>query len=242
MIKYSYTKQTEYTMKFVAHRGASIEAQENTLEALRLGARLGAYACECDIRVTKDKSYVLFHDSELTRLTGDGDKLKDITEFEMREKLSAKGLSLTRLSDIKAEDLGESYLLCDLSSDLEYDDGLFKMLSELPVKVICGIHRPEEALMASRYFPPERILAFMSEPDLAKACCDNGAGVIRLWEGWLTSVTPDDIKRSCPDAEVFIMAGNNETGNNGSVKTIKHFKEINADGVIFNDIRLAYEL
>ena len=67
IIKYSYIKQTEYTMKFVAHRGASIEAQENTLEALRLGARLGAYACECDIRVTKDKSYVLFHDSDLVR-------------------------------------------------------------------------------------------------------------------------------------------------------------------------------
>ena len=137
-------------MKYIAHRGASVEEQENTLEALRLGARLGAYACECDIRITKDKSYVLFHDSDLTRLTGDSEKLVEITECEMREKLSAKGLSLTRLSDVKAEDLGASYLLCDLSSDLEYNESLFKMLSELPIKVICGIHNPNEALLASK--------------------------------------------------------------------------------------------
>ncbi len=37
------------------------------------------------------------------------------------------------------------------------------------------------------------------------------------------------------------MAGNNETGNNGSKKTIEYFKSINADGVILNDIRLAVE-
>jgi glycerophosphoryl diester phosphodiesterase len=224
-------------MKFVAHRGASIEAQENTLEALRLGARLGAYACECDIRVTKDKSYVLFHDSDLARLTGDGDKLKDITEFEMREKLSAKGLSLTRLSDIKAEDLGESYLLCDLSSDLEYDDGLFKMLSELPVKVICGIHRPEEARMASKYFPPEQILAFLPDVKLAKEFYDNGAGIIRLWEAWTTHTPPEAIKAICPKAQVFIMSCNPETGYDGSTETIAHFEELNADGVLLNNIR-----
>ena len=39
-------------IKFIAHRGASVEAQENTLEAIRLGATLGAYACEADLRIT----------------------------------------------------------------------------------------------------------------------------------------------------------------------------------------------
>jgi hypothetical protein len=116
------------------------------------------------------------------------------------------------------------------------------MLSELPIRVICGIHNPDEALMASKYFPPERILAFMLDATWAKACYENGAGIIRLWEGWLTSVTPDDVKRECPNTEVFIMAGNNETGNNGSLKTIEYFEKINADGVIMNDIRLASEL
>ena len=227
-------------MKYVAHRGASLEAQENTVDSLRLGARLGAYACECDIRITKDKRYVLFHDSDLVRLTGDADKVKDITEEEMRKKLSAKGLSLTSFSEIKAEDLGESYLLCDLSSDLTYNDELFRMLSQAPTKVICGIHKPEEALLASKYFPRERILAFMLDPTRAKACYDNGAGMIRLWEGWLTSVNPDDVKKDCPNAEIFIMAGNDETGNNGSKKRLEYFEKIGADGAIFNDIRIAY--
>lgn len=226
-------------IKFIAHRGASVEAQENTLEAIRLGAALGAYACEADLRITADKKYVLFHDSDLLRLTGNADKVKYITEEEMREKLSAKGLSLTTFDEISKEDLGESYLLCDLSSDLEYTDELFLMLSKSPVKVICGIHKPDEALMASKYFPPDRILSFMSDISEAKKCYENGAGIIRLWEGWLSATKPDDIKAVCPNAQVFIMSGNNETGNNGSIATIEFFKKINADGVLLNDIRLA---
>ena len=31
-------------MKLIAHRGASLECQENTLESLIQGAKLGAYA------------------------------------------------------------------------------------------------------------------------------------------------------------------------------------------------------
>ena len=52
-----------------AHRGASHEAPENTLAALRLGFGQGADAGECDVRLTRDGRVVLCHDAT-TRRTG----------------------------------------------------------------------------------------------------------------------------------------------------------------------------
>lgn len=53
-----------------AHRGASHDAPENTLAALRLGFAQGADAGECDIRLSGDGRAILLHDAD-TRRTGD---------------------------------------------------------------------------------------------------------------------------------------------------------------------------
>lgn len=52
-----------------AHRGASHDAPENTLAALRLGFAQGADAGECDIRLSGDGRAILLHDAD-TRRTG----------------------------------------------------------------------------------------------------------------------------------------------------------------------------
>ena len=54
----------------VAHRGASSDAPENTLAALRLGFEQGADAGECDVRQTSDGHVVLLHDASARRTTG----------------------------------------------------------------------------------------------------------------------------------------------------------------------------
>lgn len=51
-----------------AHRGASHDAPENTLAALRLGFAQGADAGECDIRLTADGHAVLLHDDGTHRV------------------------------------------------------------------------------------------------------------------------------------------------------------------------------
>ena len=56
--------------QIIAHRGASFEAPENTLGALRLGFAQGADAGECDVRQTRDGHVVLLHDASTLRTTG----------------------------------------------------------------------------------------------------------------------------------------------------------------------------
>lgn len=49
----------------IAHRGACAQARENTLEAFRLAAELGADWVEMDVRKTADSVLVLHHDARL---------------------------------------------------------------------------------------------------------------------------------------------------------------------------------
>ena len=62
-------------MEIIAHRGASDEAPENTMAAFQLAWEQGADALEIDIRLTKDRKIVVFHDDSLWR-TGSGREWK----------------------------------------------------------------------------------------------------------------------------------------------------------------------
>lgn len=53
--------------KIIAHRGASGEAPENTLTAIRLAAQSGAEWIEIDVNISRDGIPVLHHDDDLTR-------------------------------------------------------------------------------------------------------------------------------------------------------------------------------
>lgn len=55
----------------IAHRGASVEAPENTLAAVAAAIEIGADAVEFDVRATLDDDLVLMHD-ELVNRTTDG--------------------------------------------------------------------------------------------------------------------------------------------------------------------------
>jgi glycerophosphoryl diester phosphodiesterase len=88
----------------IAHRGASVEAPENTLRAFARALELGVDGIELDVQVTRDGIPVVFHDYTLTRLTGTRGRLVDRTWAELKElrvqaepiPALADALSLTR--------------------------------------------------------------------------------------------------------------------------------------------------
>ncbi|MCC6315389.1 MAG: glycerophosphodiester phosphodiesterase [Thermomicrobiales bacterium] len=55
----------------IAHRGASVDAVENSLRAFELARDQRADAVECDIQLSRDGVPVVFHDRTLERLIGD---------------------------------------------------------------------------------------------------------------------------------------------------------------------------
>lgn len=61
----SFTMTAQNT--FIAHRGASFLAPENTLASAKLAWELGADAVECDIHLSKDNRIMVIHDSDTKR-------------------------------------------------------------------------------------------------------------------------------------------------------------------------------
>lgn len=76
----------EKNIRYVAHRGASYLAPENTLTSISLAWDLGADAAECDIMLTADNQVILFHDKTTHRLTGEKFTVNKI-RWEQLQKL-----------------------------------------------------------------------------------------------------------------------------------------------------------
>ena len=68
-----------------AHRGASFELPENTIEAFGRALELGADALETDAHLTRDGRVVLAHDPSGMRMAGVPREIRDCTFAEVRE-------------------------------------------------------------------------------------------------------------------------------------------------------------
>jgi len=59
----------------IAHRGASGEAPENTMDAFKLAWKLGADGIEGDFHLTRDGHIVAIHDKDTNKVTKGKNKL-----------------------------------------------------------------------------------------------------------------------------------------------------------------------
>jgi glycerophosphoryl diester phosphodiesterase len=69
--------------QLIAHRGASADATENTLAAFTLAKQQGADAVECDVRLTRDGTPVVFHDADLVRLAARTERIDLLNAAEV---------------------------------------------------------------------------------------------------------------------------------------------------------------
>ena len=70
--------------RIFAHRGASHDAPENTLEAFELALRQGAERLELDVHASRDGEVVVFHDPDLDRTTDGAGPVRNATLAELR--------------------------------------------------------------------------------------------------------------------------------------------------------------
>ena len=63
-----YSTPMRAQLSYIAHRGASYLAPENTIAAINLAWQLESDGAECDVMLTKDNKVILFHDRDGKRL------------------------------------------------------------------------------------------------------------------------------------------------------------------------------
>jgi len=81
----------------VAHRGASAQAPENTLEAFRLGIEQGADALELDVRLSADGVAVVIHDPTIDRTTNGTGSVAGLTLDALRRADAGGGARIPTL-------------------------------------------------------------------------------------------------------------------------------------------------
>jgi glycerophosphoryl diester phosphodiesterase len=98
----------------VAHRGASAQAPENTMEAYRLAVEAGADAIELDVHLSQDGEMALIHDETVDRTTDgighvDGFSMAGLRRFDAGARFTAadgstpfagKGLTIPTLPEV----------------------------------------------------------------------------------------------------------------------------------------------
>ena len=91
---YDTTSETKY----IIHRGASLEAPENTLPAFEIAAQEAGYI-ETDVQRTKDGVFVISHDSTLKRMCGVDKKISDLTYKEILKYPVINGCNAEKYPD-----------------------------------------------------------------------------------------------------------------------------------------------
>ena len=77
--------------RVVAHRGASADAPEHTLEAYERAIQVGADAVECDVRLTRDGVLVCVHDRSVDRTSSGRGVVSTLEMADLRQLDFAAG-------------------------------------------------------------------------------------------------------------------------------------------------------
>ena len=91
----------------LGHRGSPTQITENTILSFEKALEQGVDGLEFDVRLTKDKKVVIFHDKSLSRMGGSSIKIKDIRYAELQKRLlkkqkqQEKTAKIPRLKDIE---------------------------------------------------------------------------------------------------------------------------------------------
>lgn len=70
-------------IEIIAHRGASIEAPENTLASVELAWQIGSDTVEIDVQRSRDGHLAVIHDATLERTAGIDSKVRDLDMSEL---------------------------------------------------------------------------------------------------------------------------------------------------------------
>ena len=194
--------------KIIGHRGAAGLALENTLSSIKLALSMSLDAVEFDIRLSKDKEFVVCHDASLARTGGPDVKVKDLTAAELskvplsggetvptlRQVLSHfRGMRTMAIIELKVG--GASKQLIDLLDD--YKD----------VKITIASFKHDELAIIRELRPAQRIyLAERTKPlEIVQKAVAMGATGIDLNFWLLNPLTYWQARRAKLDIMVYTV-------------------------------------
>ena len=100
--------KSDDSAKYIAHRGFSGIAPENTIPAFKKAGENGYYGCEFDIHPTKDGVWAVMHDVSLKAMTGQKGNISDYTFEELQAFNITAGKNINDYQNTKIPSLEQA--------------------------------------------------------------------------------------------------------------------------------------
>lgn len=100
------------TPKYVAHRGLSLHAPENTLVSFELAGRKGFWGIECDAYCTTDARWIVHHDRTVDRMTDGTGRTVDYSFEDIRKLNIVSGRCIEAYPGLRIPTLEEVLAVC----------------------------------------------------------------------------------------------------------------------------------
>lgn len=157
-------------VRLIAHRGAFQNKQkifENTNEAFALALELGCWGIELDIHETKDKVWVVNHDSSLKRLWNQDIAIKDLTFQELRTLVP----QILSLEEVVARYGKKLHLFIEIKHPLQNEAELLRVLEPLKPQKDYHLLALKESIVASfSAFPSTALMLVPIHNNVGKFC------------------------------------------------------------------------
>jgi len=163
-----------------AHRGASALVTENTIAAFDAARAAGADGIELDVRACRGGEVVVFHDDDLERLAGRGDRICDLALSEIRTVRLHGGHPIATLAEaLEATD--------GLEVNVEIKSPQVGRAGALPAKVARTIAdlRAVDRVLLSSFDPWALVQAHQALPGLSLALLFHAGEPFPVRRGWL---------------------------------------------------------
>ena len=227
----------------IAHRTGGYLASENSLEGLDEAASHGCYGSETDVQRTLDRHYIINHDTDFARLTGEKRKpsemtLEEIMDLKIRDTTGNGGLlSVPTLEEMLDHSKGKVKLFLELkgeTADRDMADDVVKAVKERDmVDDVALISLDYDVIDYAEQMYPEMetgVLIFGAVGDVTNLNCD-----MIIMEEEMASVA--SMVRKIHDAgkRAGVWTVNTE-------RAMRKFLDSEADMVITDDILMANEV
>ena len=227
----------------IAHRTGGYLASENSLEGLDEAASHGCYGSETDVQRTLDRHYIINHDTDFARLTGEKRKpsemtLEEIMDLKIRDTTGNGGLlSVPTLEEMLDHSKGKVKLFLELkgeTADRDMADDVVKAVKERDmVDDVALISLDYDVIDYAEQMYPEMetgVLIFGAVGDVANLNCD-----MIIMEEEMASVVSTVRKIHDAGKKAGVWTVNTE-------RAMRKFLDSEADMVITDDILMANEV
>jgi glycerophosphoryl diester phosphodiesterase len=120
-------------MKFIAHRGASQRYIENTYQAFKYAFESSLDGCECDIRITKDHEFIVYHNENLLRLHHIKSNVGDLNVVDIKKIYYDDGQPILTLETLLVlHQHYDKWIFIEIKDNLASDQ--MELLSQLLLK------------------------------------------------------------------------------------------------------------